>query len=466
MTSPSKVPSSGYTLSYRCISWGPVRVPALTLFLFLVTAPVVAAQNNHDTCLEILKERAPSSVVATVVPKQACNALAGFIFGELTDPNEIASRALAPRDLQNRGSQQAAAAGTPAQGHALPSVQPAGVAAGTIAAIGTTAGQAGLAALSVNPTLFFLADRASEQLAKWSRFADVTVLIPITGTDGGDSGVDAQGQFRYMGARVRLNITGLPTGSQLWDGATKALASWVANAAPQVAELNSVLSRLMASDVRRCTEALLGRDTVENVRADCGGTFSGFVLDEGAAIGLRRELAEIRREADARYVGVDLRVDVGDPTLGDVENARGRYLFAGVSAGRRFASFGAADLGVRGRLGLRHATLESGGVSEVAADGGVGLELSRVLDDQKALTISGGVEFRAGNAADENSDRLRTDFAALRASVLSPVGSGNSVSINLSRPIRGNVPSAVSVNFNWGLLLSERASALTSVVRN
>lgn len=58
------------------------------------------------------------------------------------------------RDLQARHSQQLSLAAPPAQGHAIAGVQPAGVAAGTIAMVSTKAGDDAIAALGLNQRFF------------------------------------------------------------------------------------------------------------------------------------------------------------------------------------------------------------------------------------------------------------------------------------------------------------------------
>ena len=141
--------------------------------------------------------------------------------------------------------------------------------------------------------------------------------------------------------------------------------------------------------------------------------------------------------------------------MGAIENARGRFLFAGLAAGRRFVGRGASSSGVRGRLGLRHSKLDTADKAEFAAEGGVGFELSRYIEDDE-LNISGGIEFRYGNAPANLTDQFQTDFTMLRASIVLPVTRGNSVSINVGAPIAGDVSPIFSVNFNWGLLLSDR----------
>jgi hypothetical protein len=396
------------------------------------------------------------------VAEQACFALAGFIVNELRR-GEIAeilkpgsvrvADVFSQRDLQNRTSQQAELSGTPAQGHAIPGVQPAGVAAGTIAALGTDAGQDAIAALSVNPAVLFLAEAASEQLARLSRFADVTVFVPVSGlTEEGEPPSTDRGKLRYFGARARLNFTGLSAGSAVWNEADRLLRERITTAARSASSLHSLLRA--ATDVKACTDALLDARTSAAVTTACGAPF-GFTPDMSQARQLRDELSKVRRAADARYLGADVRVDFGDPTMGAVENARGQFLFAGIAAGRRFAARGVAGSGVRGRLGLRHAKLDIDDEAELAAEGGIGFELSRLVGEDE-LSISGALEFRYSNAPANLKEQFQSDFTMLRGSIILPITSGNSLSINVGAPIAGEVSPIFSVNFNWGLLLSDR----------
>ena len=420
------------------------------------------AQNDAD-CMVELKTRAPDLLDDD--SQAFCTLLAGFIFTSLTAAE--AEALLAPdsvtpadifsqRDLQNRSSQQAALAGTPAQGQAIPGVQPAAVAAGTIAAVGTEAGQEALAALSINPAVLFLAETASAQLARLSRFADVTVLVPVSGATRDEESSQNAGTLRYLGVRVRLNFTGLSAGSAVWEAADQILRARISQSAQLAAHVESIVTG--TSDVAGCTAALLAKGAPDVVNAACGVPFV-FTPDLALATELRRELARVRRAADASYFGVDFRIDFGDPTLGAVDNARGQFLFAGLAAGRRFAGSGAARSGVRARLGVRHGKLDSEEAAEFAAEGGVGIELSRSVDDG-ALSISGAIEFRYGNASANLTDQFQTNFAMLRGSVLLPVTTGNSISINLGAPLAGDVSPIFSVNFNWGLILGDQIAPL------
>jgi hypothetical protein len=405
------------------------------------------------TCASVYAERK----LGTPPADQACFALAVAIYTHVTTSEAAAILRAEPvrvgdvfsqRDLQNRRAQGAALVGTAAQGRAVPGVQPAGVAAGTIAAVGTRAGQDAIAALTLNPAVLFLADEATKQLAKLSRFADVTFFIPVSGVEQSEEDADS-GKLRYFGARLRLNFTGLSAGSAVWDRADELLKKRIAAAAIATTALAETLST--SKNLRACVAALLDGGTAQAVIDSCGAPF-GFTPDLKAAAAIREELTKVRRAADAKYFGADIRYDIGDPTLGAVANSRGQFLFAGLAAGRNFGS-GLATAGIRGRLGLRHAKLDSVDEAEFAAEGGVGFDLSRYVGEDE-LNVQGAVEFRHGNAPPNMTDQFQTNFVMLRASLIVPVTAGNSISINVGKPLSGEVSPVFSVNFNWGLLLA------------
>ena len=436
-----------------------LRLLASALFAGAVALiPTPAQAQNEDACKAVLDSRFPGHGNT----EQFCTALSGFIFVKLSadeGAEVLKSDALkvadifSQRDLQNPAPQAPELSGTPAQGHSIPGVQPAGVASGTIAALGTRAGQDAIAALSVNPAVLFLAEAATEQLARLSRLADVTVFIPVSSITGDDrpAGTD-DGKLRYFGTRVRLNFTGSSSGSAVWKAADELLRARISSSAKTATAIEDLLRT--TSNPKACAEALLDSPTTVAVTNACGAPF-GFTPDMAQAARLREALVNVRRAADAKYLGVDVRIDFGDPTMGEVADARGRSLFAGVAVGRRFIGRGSSRTGVRARLGLRHAKLDTEEEAEFAAEGGAGIELSRFVGDDE-LNLSTGIEFRFGNAPDNLTDQFQTNFTMLRGSLLLPITSGNSLSINVGAPVSGDVSPIFSVNFNWGLLLSDR----------
>jgi hypothetical protein len=432
-----------------------------------VLANPAVARADEAQCQNILKtDYAPLFAGLRPTDTNFCNLLAGQIFTLMTGTamDTVFSTSavkvgdvFSQRDLQNRKSQNASPGGTAAQGEAIPSVQPAGVAAGTIAALGTRAGQDAIAALSLNPFVLFLANEASKQLARGSRLADVTVYIPVSGATQPSTAppVDPN-KLRYVGARVRLNFLGLSSGNEVWEEADKILKAQISQGSVFVTAMTGVFQAL--PNVRACVDALLKpAPAAAGAAPPCDTLDVNWKLDEAQAIKLHEQLAGIRRQADSKYLGADIRYDFGDPTLGDVENASGKFLFAGLAAGRRFDDGKRrTTAGMRGRLGIRHAKLDNADEAEFAAEGGVGFEVSRSLSDDDEINVSGAVEFRRGGAAAHLADQFQTDFTMLRGTISLPVTKGNSISINVGKPITGDVSPIFSVNFNWGLLLSDR----------
>jgi hypothetical protein len=430
------------------------RIGIVAAVALIGCAADVLAQ-NEVVCAAVMKARAqPEST-------RACNALAVYIYTQLTTaevdailkPESIrAGDIFSQRDLQNKSAQHPELTGTPAQGQAVPGVQPAGVAAGTIAAVGTNAGQDAIAALSINPAVLFVAEEASEQLARLSRVADITVFLPVSGLTDDTAAKTGQGKIRYFGARVRLNFTGVSSGSQIWNKVDELMRQRIIANARGAGRILGVLTK--TADVKGCTDAFLDNRNNAAVIAACGAS-AEFTPDLALAARLRQELTTVRRAADARYFGADIRMDVGDPTLGEVANARGQFLFAGIAVGRRFNPASSTNSGVRARIGLRHAKLDTDATAEFAVEGAGGIELARSIGDDE-LNLSAGIEFRYGNAPAAATDRFQTDFAMVRGSLIVPITTGNSLSINVGAPIAGNVSPMFSVNFNWGLLLSNQ----------
>jgi hypothetical protein len=147
---------------------------AITASLLVAAAPASAqtpAARQADCQTAFLK--LDPDAVKTITDADFCRGLAGFIIFKWTGPGAAAilksltEEVLSPRDMQSRSTGHADLGGTAGQGQAVPGVQPAGVAAGTIAMVGTDAGRDAIAALSVNPGVLFLAERAT---SSWPNF--------------------------------------------------------------------------------------------------------------------------------------------------------------------------------------------------------------------------------------------------------------------------------------------------------
>lgn len=436
------------------------RAAAGALAVALV-GPAGAHAQTPDECVKVLEIVAPgapaganpcqSLAVALATLSPAANAA----FQRATDPAEInPATAFSQREMQAHYAQHPALAGSAAQPEAVADVQPAAAAAGSIAALGTEAGNHAVAALALNPAIFLLSEAASREFARLSRFADISVLVPVTSDDETeDESID------YVGVRLRLNYHGLSAGDRLWEGAREILQRWIGDAARRTNRVRELLSS--APDLELCAIALRQESDAERVEAACGGSVD-FGVTSADVEALREQFIALRRAVDSRYFGADIGVDFGDPTLGATPDAAGTYLFAGVAAGRSlpFASSDLGGLGVRGRLGVRHASLDAAGAGgQLQLDGGAGVELSRMVASEE-LSAAGGIEFRYGGADEGVHAPLRTDFVLLRGSLIVPVTGGASMSIATGVPLGGDISSFLSVNFNWGLLLPGRQAPL------
>ncbi|HEX6972676.1 MAG TPA: hypothetical protein VF234_10705, partial [Limnochordia bacterium] len=358
-------------------------------------APVQA--QTPEACAEVL-----ASIAAGVPPgNDPCQSLAVALatgspavdaaFSRATDPAGIdPGAALGQRELQPHHAQHAALAGSLAQPEAVADVRPAPVAAGSVAALGSDFGRQALAALAVNPAIFLLSDVVSREFARFTRFADLSLLVPLTEEEGEDGG-----SIDYVGVRLRVNYHGLSAGDQLWSRARELLLRWIDDAARRTVRVRELLAS--APNLQLCADALWRETEPEPAAVACGGSVD-FGVTEAEIEALRQEFEAIRRVVDASYLGADIRLDFGDPTLGEEANASGTYVFAGIAAGQSlgFAATDLGGLGARARLGLRYASLNAAEAeAQLQVEGGLGVELTRALAASE-LSAGAGLEFRYG----------------------------------------------------------------------
>ena len=429
---------------------------AVVLAAGLLTLAGPAAAQDPGACLETYRSLSGDEGEAG----DPCRALAAFLAFSAPAVRDAADRFLASRAsnpaevfgqraFQARHPQHAALGGTPAQADAVPSVRPAALSTGSVAVVGSEAGDRALAALGLNPAMLFFADYATDQLARLSRFMDLSVFVPVT---QGDGAAAASETLDYVGIRLRVNVHGLSAGDAVWEGADSLIRAWAADRASDATRIEALLAA--APSVALCAEALLAGDR-DRIRSGCGRDFS-FAIDPGAADELRDALETIRARADAEYFGADVRIDFGDPTLGAVPNADATTLFAGLAWGRRLGVDGdRGSWGIRARLAARHSSLDDGTGSGLGVEAALGFELARAIEMQE---VSAAIGLEGGWTADDAvADRLGTNSALVRASLVVPLLGGSSVSMAAGVPIAGERSSFLTVNFNWGLLLPETA---------
>jgi hypothetical protein len=313
-----------------------------------------------------------------------------------------------------------------------------------MASVANDSGSAALTSVSINPAMLFSATDDPAEIARLSRLADVTVFFPVDGLDQ-----NKDGRLDYGGIRVRLNLSAGAQAATLQDVARQATKQLVGELSV-VNAIRDVLAK--APDPGKCAAALTtAAATPTTITEACGTSIGLRIDDEGYAL-LRKAAAKARAEADARYFGLDLRFDTGDPTLGKVRNAAGTALVAGLAFGRRFdpASSGASS-GIRGRIGVRHVALRDTAVVDWQMDGGLAWEAVRVSGEQR-LEMNLGLEFRAsGNRTAVRV--LQTRYVELRAGIIVPIAGATNIAVSFSTPMLGDTSPTLAVSANWQQLL-------------
>jgi hypothetical protein len=419
-----------------------VTISALVPMLMTAGAESVAAQQqNNARCRAVLLDR--EFITSNDSVADPCFVLANAIVTDLS-----AKAWLEQRDMQSSGSGSAAPAGTPAQAGAVPTIQPTPLASATLAAVAQDSGANVITAVSINPAMLFSSTTDPDEVARLSRLLDLTVFFPVDRLDS-----DGDGRLDYGGARIRVNLTASSQASALQRNVRQRLTAIVRN---ELLMANAVADVLRtAPDPQACAVDLTREEAAAaDILATCGADVSRHV-DDAAHAALRRAAAAAREEADARYVGLDLRFDSGDPSLGRIRNAAATALQGGVGFGRRFNPVAiGASAGIRGRLGVRYVTMRDTTLSDWQLDGGLALETARLMESQR-LELSAGFEFRySGNR--EASDILRTRYAEFRAGVVVPIAGSTGIAMSMSVPLMGDVSPVLSLSGNWQQLLAAR----------
>ena len=425
------------------------KVAVLLSITFFAIAANLSAQ---QTCASVLQAKGEDAA-----GDESCFVLAVIVVDHLTEKQYIGSNAdaqIPPRDIQQTNSGNAATGGSVAQSEAVPTVQPMAIGGGSIAAVGSDAGADAITALTFNPAIFFADPDDTEATAKWSRLSDVTLFFPVDGLDA-----DEDGDIDYFGVRLRINMTGVGAGSRIMREARDEFRRLVSMEDASAVRLETGFLRLEVRSpdaLPQCVDTLLSESPeAAEVTESCGSDLL-VVLEGEEYEEFRNQLADIRRKADARYFGLDIRLDFGDPTLGAVPNASGTSITGGLAFGREFIASSAhgASSGLKGRFGIRFTDLEEVDKTSFALDGGLAFEARRPLETGGTVVLSSGFEFRF---ADEDSMRseLQTDFLIFRASLLVPITGSTGISIAVGAPLIGeSVSPTLTISANWGLLLS------------
>ena len=426
----------------------------LSSLALLAPSALIAQVSERDKqcAAELVKEGVSEEDAAA--SEEPCFELANALESRVSVPATLRMMLdrTPPRDFQSRATGNAGTAGAPSQGEAVPSVQPLALAGGSLAAVGSEGGTDAIAAFTINPAILF-GPQDETRAAALSRLLDLTVLAPVNDLDR-----DQDGKIDYWGIRARVNMTGPGAGKHLREAVT-AFAARVQQSAIVAASLDTVLRE--TPDFERCVAAFRTDSVeVEQVTGSCGRRLQ-IAPDAQTLERFREALAHARDSADARYLGLDLRLDQGDPTLGATPGAAGTALFAGLAYGRKILSTRPSQpsFGLRARLGVQHVSLDDIALAEsdrnnTAIDGALAFDFTYPYEFQP-LKLAAGLEFRAGDPpVDDMEKEFRTNFLQARLSLDIPITAANSISIAFAGPLTGKEKATLSINGNWQLLLS------------
>jgi hypothetical protein len=442
----------------------PARSLALAACLAMGAPAALAAQAtardslcSREAAAELVeggmtKEEADSEVAKA--GDAPCKVLADGLVDRVSTPPmlDIMLDHTPARDFQSRASGNAGTAGAPSQGEAVPSVQPLALAGGSLAAVGSDGGTDAIAAFTINPAILFGAQDPA-RAAALSRLLDLTVLAPVNELDR-----DQDGKIDYYGIRARVNVTGPGAGKQL-QKAVKAFADNVQKSAILSARLDTVLRE--TPNFATCVDAFRAKSVkAEEVTSSCGRELD-IAPDPKTLESFREALALARDSADARYLGLDVRLDQGDPTLGATPAAAGTALFAGLAFGRNIVALKSnqPSFGLKARLGVHHVSLDDTALGEgdrnnTAVDGALAFDFTYPYEFQP-LKFAAGLEFRAGDPPVSGAEKeFQTNFLQARLSLDVPITAANSISIAFAGPLTGKERPTLSINGNWQLLLS------------
>jgi len=422
-----------------------VRTGALGVLIFIGVTQKSIAQVTRTPA------QANAACTTVIVAHRLTGTTCFELAAQIVDSIVKGLYAPAPRDVQS-DVKQPALAGSPAQAEAVPGAQPVGIGGASLAEIGTDSGTKAIVAIALNPATLVGNTSQGDRIAKLSRIADLTLLLPVDGLDD-----DKDGKVDYVGARIRLNFNGSQAGSRIMKDAGAALLKAVQGETDQALALEPVLSA--APDVEGCYRALLDPDSdSDHVKAKCGGQFR-ISFDPKVYETLQAKLADARAQADAKYLGLDLRFDFGDATLGAVADTRATSIDAGLAMGRQFlgADPSGPSIGFKARAGLRYTHLTKVRKTSYAFDGAIGIEGRRPLTDGQTITASAGLEFRYGG--DRATERqAQTNSTVFRAALAVPVAGTTGITLAVAAPLDGPITPVMSVQFNWNLLLPKKGA--------
>jgi len=371
--------------------------------------------------------------LCTATPRN-CNTLASTVSISLDQRvgAELASSLAAPRKSQVQGAANEAAAsdrqtsnnksGSSAQIDPVESIQPITLAGGAVALSGTRSGTKGVGVISVNPLAL-----AAPNDAVAGRIFDISVSAPFDLQHGTDE------DRRYISVRLRANLTAPISAEALRNK----VSEWVKAEGRYADDIEGVLAH--AEDVAVCAEVIAR--TGKPSKTACGEE-----LDDTEVARVRTaayaEMDAARRAADKYYLGLDARLDAGDPTGPEVAGDKGTHLLGGIASGVRLSQSQRWDWELRGRAAgdyfdSRDDSLGTRPKPVYSVDWGAAFIFSGRLENHAKQRMAFGMGVEGRQSASDKSDARQTptNFVNLNLMAVVPAVSGGDLGLAVSIPL-------------------------------
>jgi hypothetical protein len=338
--------------------------------------------------------------------------------------------------------------GSSAQTDPVESIQPITLAGGALTLAGTRSGTKGIGTISVNPLAL-----ASPDSAVLGRIFDLSVSAPFDL----DNGVNQD--TRYFSARLRVNATAPISAGPLQTAVDK----WLHAAGAYADSLQTILEK--APDPKACAESVAATQKV--TKEACGEDLGDEAVAKERQIALD-EIEKARRAADRYYLGLDARIDTGDPSGTIVVGDKGTHILGGIAAGVRIEQGVLWDWELRGRAAgdyFKSRDTAAGPTPKAiySFDWGAAIILSgRLKEDAKQrLAFGVGVEGRQASDKDEAKAQLApTNYANLNLMAIVPAMTGGDLGLAVSIPLaESEVPHGAIVSLSTDLGLLDHTSS-------
>jgi hypothetical protein len=338
--------------------------------------------------------------------------------------------------------------GSSAQTDPVESIQPITLAGGAVTLAGTRAGTKAIGTITVNPLALASPDRLAV-----GRIFDLSVSAPIDLS----SGVNQDPQ--YFSARLRLNATSPFSAERLQKTFDRLMHA--------EGDFADALQHVLASapDPRSCAESVA---TTHRVAREACGQDQGDESLQRAREEALSELQEASRAADRYYLGVDARVDVGDPTGTLMIGDKGTHVLGGLAAGIRIPHGARWDWELRGRAAGDYFKSRDGAAGPnptaiYSLDWGAALIFAGHLqeDAKQRLAFGVGVEGRrAVDNSEATTQRAPTNYAHLNLMAIVPATAGGDLGLAVSFPLdESYVPRGTIVSLSTDLGLLDNTTA-------